>query len=159
MLAALAIVTRLQLHYWENSLALFTRAVTVTERNFYIHERLAYELLQADRAEEARDHYLAAIEIAPWYLPLYYSLGLAQERAGDRDAAIVAYRQAVRLQPNLGEARGALGLLLLDAGNLVGARFQLRAATRAMPDSIPYRDALDELERRLGNPAAGTPQP
>ncbi len=159
VLAALAIVTRLQLHYWENSLALFTRAVSVTERNFYGHERLAYELLEAGRADEARDHYLAAVEIAPWYLPLYYSLGLAQERAGDRDAAIVAYRKAVSLQPDLGVARGALGLLLLDAGNLVGARYQLRAATRAMPDSIRYRDALAEVERRLEDPAARAAQP
>ena len=163
-LAALAVVTRLQLRHWENSLALFTRAVSVTERNFYAHERLAYELLEAGRPAEARDHYVEAIEIAPWYTPLYYSLGLAQEQAGDRDAAIVAYRQAVRLQPDLAEAHGALGLLLLDAGNLVGARVQLREATRALPDSIRYREALDEVERRLasaaaGSPAAGSAQP
>jgi tetratricopeptide (TPR) repeat protein len=157
VLAALAIVTRAQLHHWENSLALFTRAIAVTEGNFYIHERLGYELLEAGRAEEARNHYLAAIEIAPWYLPLYYSLGRAQERAGDRDAAIAAYRQAVRRQPDRGEARGALGLLLLDAGQLAGARYQLRAATRALPDSIEYRDALAEVERRLGSPAAARP--
>jgi tetratricopeptide (TPR) repeat protein len=158
-LAALAVVTRLQLRHWENSLALFTRAVSVTERNFYAHERLGYELLEAGRVEEARDQYLAAIAIAPWYTPLYYSLGLAQERAGDRDAAIVAYRTAVRLQPELAEARGALGLLLLDAGNLVGARVQLREATRAMPDSIRYREGLDEVERRLASPAAGSARP
>ena len=158
-LAALAVVTRFQLQHWENSLALFTRAVSVTERNFYGHERLAYELLEAGRPEEARDHYLAAIEIAPWYTPLYYSLGLAQERAGDRDAAIVAYRKAVRVQPDLADAHGALGLLLLDAGNLVGARVQLREATRAIPDSIRYRDALAEVERRLENAAAGNAQP
>jgi len=34
-LIALAIVTRLQLDHWENSIALFERAVTVTERNRY----------------------------------------------------------------------------------------------------------------------------
>ena len=158
-LAALAVVTRFQLRHWENSLSLFTRAISVTERNFYGHERLAYELLEAGRADEARDHYRAALEIAPWYTPLYYSLGLAQERAGDRDAAIVAYRQAVRFQPDLAEAHGALGLLLLDAGNLVGARFQLREAIRAMPESTRYREALDEVERRLASAAAGTSQP
>ncbi len=158
-LAALAVVTRLQLRHWESSLALFTRAVSVTERNFYAHERLAYELLETGRPAEARDHYLAAIGIAPWYTPLYYSLGLAQERAGDRDAAIVAYRQAVRFQPDLAEAHGALGLLLLDAGNLVGARVQLREATRALPDSLRYREALDEVERRLASAAAGSAQP
>jgi tetratricopeptide (TPR) repeat protein len=158
-LAALAVVTRLQLRHWENSLALFTRAVSVTERNFYAHERLGYELLEAGRAEEARDQYLEAIAIAPWYTPLYYSLGLAQERAGDRDAAVVAYRTAVRLQPDLAEARGALGLLLLETGNLAGARVQLREATRAMPDSIRYREGLDEVERRLASPAAGSALP
>ncbi len=159
VLVALAVVTRLQLEHWRDSIALFARSVAVTERNFYAHERLGYELLELGRAEEARDHYLAAIAIAPRYGPLHYSLGLAHQRAGDRDAAIAACREALRLQPGLVRARGALGLLLLEAGRLAEASRQLRIATLAMPDAIEYREALAEVQRQRGSPGPGAAQP
>jgi tetratricopeptide (TPR) repeat protein len=150
-LIALAIVTRVQIGYWENSIALFERAVAVTERNFYAHERLAFELLEVGRTEAARDHYLAAIAIAPWYGPYYYRLALTYERAGDYDAAIAAHQEALRLQPNMAPSHGSLGLLLLRAGRPDAAKRHLLVATRAMPDSVEYRDALaaavSELER------------
>ena len=151
-LIALAIVTRNQLDHWENSIALFERAVTVTERNRFAHERLAFELLQVDRAEEALGHYRAAIAIEPSRGPLYYGLALAYEQAGDREAAIAAYRSALRTQPNMALAHGSLGLLLQQAGRFAEAKRHLLAATRAMPDSIEYSDALAAVKSELERP-------
>jgi tetratricopeptide (TPR) repeat protein len=156
-LIALAIVTRLQLDHWENSIALFERAVTVTERNRYAHERLAYELLQVDRPEEARDHYRAAISIEPWHAPLYYGLAISFEDAGDSDAAIAAYRNALRRQPDMVLANGSLGLLLLQVGHLAEAKRHLLVATRAMPDSIEYKDALAAVVGELERSESGGP--
>jgi tetratricopeptide (TPR) repeat protein len=156
-LVALTIATRLQLDHWENSIALFERAVTVTERNRYAHERLAYELLQVDRPEEARDHYRAAISIEPWHAPLYYGLAISFEDLGDRDAAIAAYRNALRRQPDMALANGSLGLLLMQAGRLTEAKRHLLVATRAMPDSIEYRDALAAVVSELGHPESSDP--
>jgi tetratricopeptide (TPR) repeat protein len=156
-LIALAIVTRLQLDHWENSITLFERAVTVTERNRYAHERLAYELLQVDRPEEARDHYRAAISIEPWHAPLYYGLAISFEDAGDSDAAIAAYRNALRRQPDMVLANGSLGLLLLQVGHLAEAKRHLLVATRAMPDSIEYKDALAAVVGELERSESGGP--
>jgi len=157
VLIALAIATRLQLDHWENSIALFERAVTVTERNRYAHERLAHELLQVDRPEEARDHYRAAISIEPWHAPLYYGLAISFEDLGDSDAAIAAYRNALRRQPDMALASGSLGRLLLRAGNLAEAKRHLLVATRAMPDSIEYRDALAAVVSELEHLGSGDP--
>ncbi len=157
-LIALTIVTRVQIGHWENSIALFERAVAVTERNFYAHERLAYELLEAERFEEARGHYLAAIAIAPWYGPFYYSLALTYERAGDDDAAIAAHQKALRVKPNMVPSHGSLGLLLLRAGQPARARRHLLIATRAMPDSAEYRDALAAVMSELERAKSGDPQ-
>jgi tetratricopeptide (TPR) repeat protein len=158
-LIALTIVTRVQIGHWEDSIALFGRAVAVTERNFYAHERLAHELLEAERFEEARHHYLAAIAIAPWWGPFYHFLALTYERAGDDDAAITAHRNALRVQPNLVASHGALGLLLLRAGYPAAAKPHLLVATRAMPDSVEYRDALAAAVSELGRSVSGDPQP
>jgi len=156
-LIALAIATRLQLDHWENSIALFERAVTTTERNHYAHERLAFELLQLDRPEEAREHYRAAIATKPWHAPLYYGLALSFENAGDSDAALAAYRNALRRQPDMALAHGSLGLLLLQVGRLAEAERHLLVATRAMPDSIEYSDALAAVMSDLGRFEPGGP--
>jgi tetratricopeptide (TPR) repeat protein len=158
-LIALTIVTRMQIGHWEHSIALFERAVAVTERNFYAHERLAYELLEAERFEAARDHYLAAIAIAPWYGPFYYSLALTYERAGDDDAAIAAHQKALRVQPNMAPSHGYLGLLLLRTGRPAQAKRHLLVATRAMPDSVEYRDALAAVVSELERSESGDSQP
>jgi tetratricopeptide (TPR) repeat protein len=157
VLVALTIATRLQLEHWENSIALFERAVTVTERNRYAHERLAFELLQVDRPEEARDHYRAAISIEPWHAPLYYGLAISFEDLGDREAAIAAYRNALRRQPDMALADGSLGLLLMQAGRLAEAKNHLLVATRAMPDAVEYRDALATVMSQLERSESGGP--
>jgi tetratricopeptide (TPR) repeat protein len=150
VLVAFTVVTRLQLRHWQDSFALYERAIAVTERNFYAHERLAYELLHAGRPAAARDHYRAAIAIAPSRAPLYYGLALSLSELGDREAAIATYRIALKREPNMVLAHGSLGLLLLEAGRLAEARQHLSVAAHAMPDSAEYRDALEEVESRLG---------
>jgi hypothetical protein len=154
VLIAMALVTRLQLAYWENTIALFSRAVAVTERNRYAHERLGFELLQVDRPEEAREHYRTAISIEPTYAPLYYGLAVSFEDAGDYEDAMAAYRNALRHEPGMVLARGSLGLLLLQEGHPAAAKGHLLAATRAMPESIEYRDALAAARSAANRPVA-----
>jgi hypothetical protein len=157
VLMAFALVTRSQLDHWENSIALFERAIAVSERNRYAHERLAYELLQIGRPEEARQHYRTAISIEPTHAPLYYGLAVSYEDSGDYESAIAAYRNALRQQPGMVLAHGSLGLLLLQEGHPAAAKGHLFAATRAMPDSIEYRDALAAARSATSTPTPATP--
>jgi tetratricopeptide (TPR) repeat protein len=78
--------------------------------------------------------------------------------------AAAALREALRLQPDLDDARAALGLALVGLGDLDAAVEEMRAALRRQPDAVGMRLALAralvarqewpaaraELERVLG---------
>ena len=80
---------------------------------------------------------------------------------GDMAAAATAFRQALRAEPDLVDARAGLGLALYGLGDLDAAVDELRAALRVQPDAVAARLALarvlvarqewpaarDELER------------
>ena len=90
--------------------------------------------------------------------------GQAQLARGEMAAAADALREALRLQPDLDDARAALALALVGLGDLDAAVEETRAALRRHPDAVQTRLALAraliareewpaaraELERVLG---------
>jgi len=83
---------------------------------------------------------------------------------GEMTAAVAAFREALRAQPDLLDARAGLGAALAAVGDLDAAVEELRAGLRRQPDALPLRLALarvlvarqewpaarEELERVLG---------
>ncbi len=61
---------------------------------------------------------------------------------GEMAAAATALREALRLQPDLAEARTSLGLALYALGDLDAAVEELRAALRRRPDAVDARLTL-----------------
>ena len=61
---------------------------------------------------------------------------------GEMAAAAGAFREALRAQPELTDARAGLGLALYGLGDLAAAVEELRAAVRDRPDSTSLRLAL-----------------
>jgi Tfp pilus assembly protein PilF len=86
----------------------------------------------------------AAVPTTPQPSPGQLALdrGHALRTQGDLVAAATALREAVRLDPDLIEARVALGATLWELGDLDGAVDELRAALRRQPDSVSARLAL-----------------
>ena len=68
--------------------------------------------------------------------------GRALSARGDMVAAAAAFREAVRAQPDLVEARAGLGAALAAVGDLDAAVEELRAGLRRQPDALPLRLAL-----------------
>jgi len=68
--------------------------------------------------------------------------GRALRAQGDLVAAATALREAVRLDPDLTDARVTLGATLWELGDLDGAVDELRSALRRQPDSVSARLAL-----------------
>jgi tetratricopeptide (TPR) repeat protein len=68
--------------------------------------------------------------------------GRAALAGGDAAAAASSLREAVRLQPDLVDARESLGLALYQMGDLDGAIEELRALLRRHPDAIRARLTL-----------------
>ena len=61
---------------------------------------------------------------------------------GDMATATGSFREALRLQPDLVEARESLGLALYEMGDLDGAVDELRALLRQRPDAVRARLGL-----------------
>ena len=68
--------------------------------------------------------------------------GRALLARGEVAAAAAAFREALRAQPDLVDARAGLGTALAGVGDLDAAVEELRAALRRQPDALPLRVAL-----------------
>ncbi|MGH7341838.1 MAG: tetratricopeptide repeat protein, partial [Candidatus Rokuibacteriota bacterium] len=62
-------------------------------------------------------------------------LGRAAMARGDMTTAAASFREALRLRPDLVEARERLGLALYELGDLDGSVEELRALLRQHPDA------------------------
>jgi tetratricopeptide (TPR) repeat protein len=82
----------------------------------------------------------AVVSNTAWALPLrirgadFYNRGLAHARRNEPDAAIAAYRKAIRINPQLVEAYNNLGLTLAERGQPDAAMAEYEAALRVKPD-------------------------
>jgi Flp pilus assembly protein TadD len=92
---------------------------------------------------EAIAFYRKALASDPGFAPAARDLAVALHQEGEREAAHRAYESALELEPGHAQTRVNLGLLLLELGDVVGAKNEL-AALRSLGS-----DLADALERRL----------
>jgi tetratricopeptide (TPR) repeat protein len=93
--------------------------------------------------------YRATIDRNPDCWLAHYNLGNALARRGQLDAAIVSFRQAVRIKPDYTEAHNNLGTALLQKGQLDEAVRQYQNALDSNPDyAVAHYNLGNELVRR-----------
>jgi tetratricopeptide (TPR) repeat protein len=99
---------------------------------------------KADRADEARRIYQAAIASSPDSAFLYRELGAVEVRAGAADAALGYFRKAVELDPSDASSWDQVGQLLEARGDQQGAMAAYEEALRLEPGGAveARRDAL-----------------
>jgi tetratricopeptide (TPR) repeat protein len=78
------------------------------------------------------------------------NLGSALAAQGKLPEAVAAYREAIRLQPDLSEAHANLGLALLLQGKVAEARAACQEALRLKPDFPKGHNNLGGVLRRQG---------
>ncbi|HVM61483.1 MAG TPA: tetratricopeptide repeat protein [Verrucomicrobiae bacterium] len=142
VLAACAVLSRVQVGYWRSTETLFGHTLQVTRDNWLAHNNLGGALGQAGRVEEAIAHLQQALQIKPDYPEAHYNLGLALERADRTREAIGQYEQALQARPDYPEAHYNLGLALWRMGRLDEAIAHYEQAVRLDPD---YVDAHNNL--------------
>jgi tetratricopeptide (TPR) repeat protein len=76
------------------------RALTIDPGYTNAQNNLGNALSAAGRPREAIGYFLAALATRPAYPEAHYGLGLAKRQIGDRDGAVAAMREAVRLKPD-----------------------------------------------------------
>ncbi len=108
LFALLAVQTREQVGYWQNSVILWEHARQVTPDNFYTRFSYGAALLDAGRVEEAAEQFARAIELKPDHPFGHYELGMARRAQGRTEEAIACWTTALQLQPNYAEAQAAI---------------------------------------------------
>jgi protein O-GlcNAc transferase len=119
---------------------------------------------RAGQTEQARSHYVAAIDASSGNYPeAYFNLGLLEKAAGRAAQATEAYRKAIELRPDYLEALNNLGLLHASRGDHAAAEDAYRKAlaldSRYLPAWInlgksrlrrqAHVEAIDALERAV----------
>lgn len=146
----------------ESAIAAFHRVLAVDPGHLDARLRLADSLRIAGHWEEAatvcRDG-LARITNpdAPNRTPLLANLGAALQTGGDAAGALEAYREALRLSPDLPEIHNNLARLHQETGNPDAAIEELRRAMAGRPANqplpLPLRRALLSLLIAAGRSA------
>jgi tetratricopeptide (TPR) repeat protein len=111
---------------------------------------LAQVLLRTDRAEEAASELADAEQkLGPNFLISYFR-GLALDRGAKTLEAMMAFQEAVRLDPNNAEAHLSLGKTELALGRVSEAIAELHKALRLSPGNVQAKRLLSQAYRRAG---------
>lgn len=146
----------------EAAIAAFHRVLAVDPSHLDARLRLADSLRVAGHWQEAatvcRDGLARIANLDdPNRTPLLANLGTALQSGGDAAGALEAYREALRLSPDLPEVHNNLARLHQETGNPDAAIEELRRATAGRPASrplpLPLRRALLSLLIAAGRTA------
>ena len=138
VLIALLICTRKQIKYWQNSSALYQRALKVTENNYIMHSNYGASLTEDGRYDEALKHLNRALQIRPRYYYAHHNLGRVFLKQEKFDEAIECFNKALHLKPDYHKAYFGLGVALLKQSKTDQAIDSWKRAIRLKPD---YADA------------------
>jgi tetratricopeptide (TPR) repeat protein len=155
---ALSICTRVQARYWQNSLTLYERAVTVTKNNYIMHYNYANALLRAGRSHEALTHFKQAMQINPQYLDARNGVGRVLVEQGKTDEAIAHFEEILRLEPGYYKAHYNMAMAMIKQGHYGNAVEHFHKALRVKRN---WPEANYNMGRALylqGNPDAAAGQ-
>jgi Flp pilus assembly protein TadD len=148
---ALALVTVRQIGFWKDSETLYSHGLAVTGPNPILEINMGIEQMRRGDTEPALQHFRQAVTIEPRYWYAELALGAALARNGSPDEAVSHLTRALSMRPDSTEAQKEVDAArssaasrhtesarqLLAAGEVPGAKAELRAALRFLPDWPP----------------------
>jgi hypothetical protein len=102
------------------------------------HYALASLLLNQGELAEALPEYERAVALRPHDYTLWLALGRARGQANDKEGAMAAFKESVRLAPFYAQPRWYLGNTLYRAGRVDEAFAELRRAATSNPNLLPH---------------------
>ena len=151
LLLALAVLTRVQLGYWQSTSALFEHALEVTSNNHVAHNALGIEFMEEKQLEKAVEHLTQALSIYSTYADAHNNLGLALSRQGRLDEGIQHYLQAIQIRPESYPAHNNLGLVVLGTGQVDQAIDHFSQALVLNPSYVEAYNNLGTAMLKKGN--------
>lgn len=157
ILCACAIATHIQLAYWQDSIRLFTHALSVTRNNAVVQNSLGRAFSDAGQKAEAIEHFEEALNLMPSSVQAHYNLAIEMAEAGNLDQAQKHFSEALKLDPRSEQLHNNLGVILAQKGNEAQAINQFKAAMKCNPDyPKPYLNYGIALQKAGLNSAALT---
>jgi Flp pilus assembly protein TadD len=143
-LAALPILacvplTRAQVSYWQNSVALFEHTLRWTSNNFLIEHDLGKVLMKMGKLEAAREHMSEAVKILPGEPQTHLGLGRVLMEQKKFAEAADQLALALQLSTNSSKACAMLGVVLVEVGKPEAAVGRLSEAMRMDPTNADIR--------------------
>ena len=136
IVTVLVLAARVQVGYWADSVALFERALDVTENNVLAHINLAEAYRVRNHRQEAVGHFQKAIALKPDSGGAHAGLGNALW-SWDRPAEAVPYlRRALELDPQDDRIYHSLAKTLSELGEVEEA-IELLEAALALERELP----------------------
>jgi Flp pilus assembly protein TadD len=126
--------TRSQLKHWQDSMALFSRALEVDPGNWLAHNNLGTALAEEGQLDQAADHFRTALRINPAYDDARSNLGrflAVREKWKEAEAML---RELVQRNPLHALAHRNLGHVLLAEGKVEDGLAQYALARQLRPD-------------------------
>lgn len=149
-LAGAAAVTRAQLATWRDSVALFERALAVTDDNYFAHGNLAAVLVAMGRDDDAIAHYQAALQIHPRYATALTGLASIYVRRGRLDEAAGLDERALAEEPSSPVVLTNLGAVRVQQGRSDEAVAYFERAVALAPDYAMAHTNLGVIAFRQG---------
>jgi protein O-mannosyl-transferase len=150
VLTTLGICTHQQVSYWNNSAALFSHAIEVTQNNYLAHNNRGNAYDSLGRYRDAAESYKQAIRIKPDYAEAHYNLGNAYRNLGRYQEAMESYKQAIRVKPDYAKAYYNLGNACRNLGRYQEAIESYKQAIRVEPDDAEAHYNLGVTYSGLG---------
>jgi tetratricopeptide (TPR) repeat protein len=140
---AMAVVTRIQVGYWRDNIALYEHAVDVTKNNYIMRYTYGTELCKHGRFDEGLRQLEEAVRLCPGFVSARYNIGLIFLKQQRYDEAIAYFTELLRIKPDHFKACGNLAAAYLAIGKYDEAIQNYKEALRLQPDSPEARQNLE----------------
>lgn len=151
---ALSIASYRQIGYWQDSLAVWTHALQVTEHNFVAEDNMGVALVQLNRVEDAYPFFVRAAEDKPSDPVARLNIGAYLHQHGHTAEAITQYELALHLGGDPGmraTTHSNLGSAYSELGDDTQSRASFEQAVRLNPYLVPAWQGLAALSQKEGN--------
>ena len=142
ILLACGLLTAGETRVWVNTETLFTQAIRVQADNWHAQRILAYWWWRQGHYETALEGWQNSLRYHPNDPDVWYDLGVATAEHGEKEKAIAAFFEVVRLRPERADAHGQLAVLLTERGAIGPALEQWQAVLKKAPFDMVARNAV-----------------
>jgi len=147
---ALVLFTEVHVGFWANSTRLFERMIAKTQGNYMAHNNLGTVLLSQGKRDEAKAHFLKAIQIKPDFEIPYLNLGKLAFAEGNPEKAREFYEKAVSIRPKYDSGYIALGNLSFREGHYQEAWDYYSLAVRINADDASPYNGMGGVLTKIG---------